>query len=50
MMQIYLADKNDAKSIVEIIKKHHEEDYMGYVTFDESYIKDKMKKNNFFMI
>jgi len=50
MMQIYLADKNDAKSIVEIIKKHHEEDYMGYVTFDESYIKDKMKKNNFFLV
>ncbi|HLD85161.1 MAG TPA: GNAT family N-acetyltransferase [archaeon] len=49
-MEIRIADKNDAKPIVEIIKKHHEEDYMGYVTFDESYIKGKINKNNFFLV
>lgn len=49
-MKIRLAAAKDAKEVAAIIKRHSQSDYMGYVTFNESYIRDKMKKNNFFFI
>lgn len=49
-MKIRLATQKDAKEVAAIIKRHAQSDYMGYVTFNESYIKDKMKKNNFFFV
>ncbi len=49
-MKIRLAVATDAKSVAAIIKRHAQTDYMGYATFNESYIKDKMKKNNFFFV
>ena len=49
-MKITLAAAKDAKGIADIIKRHAQSDYMGYATFNDSYIKDKMKKNNFFFI
>ena len=49
-MKILLATDKDAKLVADIIKRHSQTDYMGYATFNESYIKDKMKKNNFFFI
>ena len=48
-MQIRPADKTDAKEIAEIIKRHFETDYMGFASFDEKYIKEKMKKDRFFV-
>lgn len=48
-MRIRLATKKDAKAIAEIIKRHFETDYMGFASFDESYIKGKMKKDKFFV-
>ncbi len=48
-MQIRPAEKNDAKAIAEIIKRHFATDYMGFPTFDESYIKNKMK-NDWFLV
>ena len=48
-MQIRPADKNDAKEIAEIIKRHFETDYMGFAPFNEKYIKEKMKKDKFFV-
>ena len=48
-MQIRLAEKKDAKPIAEIIKRHFETDYMGFANFDEAYIKEKMKKDAFFV-
>ena len=48
-MQIRLANKNDAKEIADIIKRHFEEDYMGFASFGEKYIKEKMKKDKFFV-
>src|SRR3989344_9157780 len=48
-MQIRSANKNDAREIANIIKKHFEEDYMGFASFDEKYIKEKMKKDEFFV-
>ena len=49
-MKIRLAKEKDATDVAAIIKRHHQEDYMGYATFDESYIKEKMKKNNFYFV
>ena len=49
-MKIRLAIAKDAKDVAAIIKRHAQDDYMGYVTFKEAYIKDKMKKNNFFFV
>lgn len=49
-MKIRLAASKDAKEVVAIIKRHSQSDYMGYVTFNEKYILEKMKKNNFFFI
>ena len=49
-MKIRLVVAKDAKDIAAIIKRHAQQDYMGYATFNESYIKDKMKKNNFFIV
>ena len=48
-MQIRSAAKDDAKAIAEIIKRHFATDYMGFPTFDESYIKNKMK-NDWFLV
>ncbi|HLD39071.1 MAG TPA: GNAT family N-acetyltransferase [archaeon] len=50
VIKIRIATKKDAKDVAAIIKKHAQQDYMGYATFSESYIKDKMKKNNFFIV
>ncbi len=50
MAKIRLAHEQDAAAIADIIKKHYEEDYMGYVTFNEGYVKEKMKKNNFYFV
>ena len=50
IMEIRKATVKDAATIAAIIKKHYREDYMGYVTFNEAYIKDKMKKDNFFFV
>ena len=47
-MKIKLATAKDAEEVSAIIKRHAQQDYMGYATFNESYIKEKMKKNNFF--
>lgn len=47
---IRIAGEKDAKEIAEIIKRHSETDYMGYVTFSGSYVKEKMKKNNFYFV
>ena len=41
--------KSDAKAIAEIIKRHFETDYMGFASFQEGYIKEKMKKDKFFV-
>ena len=49
-MKIKLAAAKDAKEISAIIKRHAQSDYMGYATFNDTYIKDKMKKNNFFFV
>ena len=49
-MKIRLAAAKDAKDVAAIIKRHTQTDYMGYVTFSDSYIRDKMKKNNFFFV
>ena len=49
-MSIRLAAAKDAAEIAAIIKRHHQSDYMGYAEFGCSYIKDKMKKNNFFLV
>ena len=49
-MKIRLAAAKDAKKVADIIKHHSQSDYMGYATFNEGYIKDKMKKNNFFFV
>lgn len=49
-MEIRRATAKDADEIAAIIKKHYREDYMGYVTFSGSYIKEKMKKDNFFFV
>jgi ribosomal protein S18 acetylase RimI-like enzyme len=48
-MRIRLADKNDTQEIAEIIRRHFEEDYMGFASFDEKYIREKMKKDAFFV-
>ncbi|MBI4162227.1 MAG: GNAT family N-acetyltransferase [Candidatus Aenigmarchaeota archaeon] len=50
MAKIRLANEQDAPTIADIIKKHYEEDYMGYVTFNENYVKEKMKRNNFYFV
>ena len=50
MAKIRLANEQDAPIIADIIKKHYEEDYMGFVTFNEGYVKEKMKKNNFYFV
>lgn len=50
IMKIKLATRKDAKDVAAIIKRHSQSDYMGYATFNEKYILDKMKKNNFFFI
>jgi ribosomal protein S18 acetylase RimI-like enzyme len=44
---IRLAAKADAAAIAKIIKDHAQDDYMGYATFDEKYIFDKMKRDVF---
>lgn len=49
-MEIRLAATEDAKNVADIIKRNSQEDYMGYVTFDYQYIKDKMKKDFFFVV
>ena len=49
-MKIRLAAAKDAKDVADIIKRHAQDDYMGYATFNESYIKNKIKKNNFFFV
>ncbi len=48
-MKIRIATKKDAKAVAEIIKRHFETDYMGFANFDERYIKEKMKKDAFFV-
>ena len=48
-MKIRSANKDDAKEIANIIKRHFEEDYMGFASFGEKYIKEKMKKDKFFV-
>ena len=50
IMKIRLATAKDAKDVAAIIKRHSQKDYMGYVTFKDTYIRDKMKKNNFFFV
>ena len=47
---IRLALPKNAVEIAAIIKRHSETDYMGYVTFTDKYVKEKMKKNNFYII
>mgnify|MGYP001576935100 CR=1 FL=1 len=49
IIKIRTAIKKDAKAIAEIIKKHFETDYMGFANFDDKYIKEKMKKDAFFV-
>ena len=49
-VHVHIATPADAKEVAAIIKRHSETDYMGYVTFTDKYIKDKMKKNNFYFI
>lgn len=49
-MKISLATAKDAKEVAALIKNHSQTDYMGYVMFKDTYIKDKMKKNNFFLV
>ncbi len=49
-MEIRLAEEKDAKAVADIIKRHSQDDYMGYVTFDHRYIIEKMKKNNFYFV
>ncbi len=49
-MEIRLATEKDAKAVADIIKRHSKDDYMGYVTFDDRYIREKMKKNNFYFV
>ena len=49
-MKIRPAVVKDAKDVAAIIKRHAQSDYMGYATFNDSYIRDKMKKNNFFFV
>ena len=46
-MEIRTADEHDAADIADIIKRHAQEDYMGYATFDVKYIRDKMKRDYF---
>ncbi|HLC67999.1 MAG TPA: GNAT family N-acetyltransferase [archaeon] len=46
-MQIRLATREDAPAIAKMIRDHAQTDYMGYATFDEGYIKDKMKRDVF---
>ena len=48
-VKIRPASKEDSKEIADIIKRHFEEDYMGFASFDEKYIKEKMKKDGFFV-
>ncbi|MFA4819683.1 MAG: GNAT family N-acetyltransferase [Candidatus Aenigmatarchaeota archaeon] len=48
-MNIRLAVAEDAQNVAAIIKRNSQEDYMGYVTFGYQYIKDKMKKDFFFV-
>src|SRR3989338_2738425 len=50
IMKTRLAIAKDAKDVAAIIKRHAQEDYMGYVTFNESYVKEKMKKNNLYFV
>ena len=49
-MKIRLAAAKDAENVAKIIKRHSQTDYIGYVTFKDTYIRDKMKRNNFFFI
>ena len=49
-MKIKLATAKDAEEVSAIIKRHAQQDYMGYATFDERYVKSKMKRNNFFFV
>lgn len=49
-MKIRLAAKKDAAEVAKTIKRHSQTDYMGYVTFGEGYITEKMKKNNFYFV
>jgi amino-acid N-acetyltransferase len=44
---IRLAKEEDAGAIADFIKKHSQDDYMGYATFDKKYIIDKMKRDFF---
>lgn len=46
-MEIRIATEKDANAIADIIKRHAQDDYMGYATFDERYVKDKMKRDIF---
>lgn len=49
-MNIRLAAAKDAEDIAMMLRRHHKDDYMGYVTFGGGYIRGKMKKNNFFLV
>jgi len=49
-MKIRLAAAKDAENVAKIIKRHSQTDYIGYVTFKDTYIRDKMKRNNFFFV
>ena len=49
-MKTRLATAKDSEEVAAIIKRHAQDDYMGYATFNDTYIKDKMKKNNFFFV
>ena len=49
-MKTRLAAAKDSEEVAAIIKRHAQDDYMGYATFNDTYIKDKMKKNNFFFV
>ena len=46
-MEIRNATEKDARDIADIIKRHAQEDYMGYATFDERYIRAKMRRDFF---
>ena len=49
-MKTRLATAKDSEEVAAIIKRHAQDDYMGYATFNDTYIKVKMKKNNFFFV
>ncbi len=49
-MSIRLATAKDAANVAAILRKHYVDDYKGYVTFNDAYVKKKMKENSFYFI